>query len=199
MNRVGTALAETHMLPRIFRTAYDHVSQLVDCPRFSISLYDAATRSLQPVFVLNDGEQAGASSLTPLTLDENWRLDDRIRAVVSQQPEIAANPSALPSAGPDAPGAGRSPCSALYVPMVVSGQTIGLLEAQSYAEDAFGDADIALLGPVANQIGLAIENARLFDDLEAERNSLEQRVAERTAELSHSKERTEAILNSSSV
>ncbi len=198
LNRVGTALAETHMLPRIFRTAYDHVSQLVDCPCFSISLYDAATRSLQPVFALNDGEQADASRLPPLALDEDGTLDGRARAVFSQQPEIAADPPALPSAGPDAPDAGRSPCSALYVPMVVNGQTIGLLEAQSYREDAFGDADIALLGPVANQIGLAIENARLFDDLEAERNSLEQRVAERTAELSHSKERTEAILNSSS-
>ena len=198
LNQVGTALAETHMLPRIFQTAYDHVSQMVDCPRFSISLYHAATHSLQPAFILNDGVQTDASSIPPLVLDEDWLLDGRARAVFTQQPEITARPSALPSAGPDAAGAERSPSSALYVPMVVSGQTIGLLEAQSYRQDAFGDADIALLGPVANQIGLAIENARLFADLEAERNSLERRVAERTAELNHSKERIEAILNSSS-
>jgi signal transduction histidine kinase len=48
---------------------------------------------------------------------------------------------------------------------------------------AFQQEDLKLLCAVANQIGLAIENARLFDALRRHSEELEQTVAERTAAL----------------
>jgi PAS domain S-box-containing protein len=201
LNRVGMALAETLTLPRIFQTAYEHVSQLVDCPGFGISLYDSEARTLRAVFMLIDGEPLDTSRFPPLVFSENMLLKGRARAILVQQPELVTDMPLGPSDHTiivSAHGDERVPLSALYMPMIAEGKTVGLLEVQSYQENAFGDTDITLLGPVSNQIGLAIENARLFTDLEAERYLLEQRVIERTAQLNHAKERIEAILNSSS-
>jgi GAF domain-containing protein len=47
--------------------------------------------------------------------------------------------------------------------MIVEGQVIGLVEMQSYRPQAYRQEDIELLSPVANQIGLAIQNARLYE------------------------------------
>jgi len=196
LNRVGLALAQTLDLPTIYRTACEHLSQLVDCPCFGISLYDPAAKTLRAEYMLSDGELLEATRFPPLTFQEGQPLKGRARAISTQQPEIVAD---MPSAPSDktvvvgAPGDDRLARSALYVPLVARGQTIGLLEVQSYRDHAYGQAEIALLGPVANQIGLAIENARLFADLEAERNSLAQRVRERTAQLQAANQELESF------
>ena len=200
LNSLGIALAEMLTLPRIFQTVYEHVSQLMDCPRLGISLYDSETRTLQTVFMVSDGEILDSSHFHRLIIDETAPPDGRARTIIIQQPEIVRGQPPDPSEQTppaDLPGDDRISGSALYVPMIAEGRTIGLLEVESYPDNAYGDADVALLGPVANQVGLAIQNARLFADLETERSSLEQRVVERTAQLNSAKERIETILNSS--
>lgn len=190
LNRVGTALAETLDLEHIYHTAYEQVSQLVDCPWFGISLYDAEAKTLREAFMLGDGTLLDAARSTPLDPNGKAPLGGRAHAVITQQPEIVTTGRSSPDE--------RIPQSALYVPMVAGGKTIGLLEVQSDRPNAYSRPDVAVLGSVANQIGLAIENAQLFADLEAERKLLEARVVERTTQLNHAKERVEAILNSSS-
>jgi two-component system cell cycle sensor histidine kinase/response regulator CckA len=64
-------------------------------------------------------------------------------------------------------GEGPYALSALYVPMVVEGRVVGLLEVQSYRRAAYTPEDVALLQTVAHQIGLAIQNARLFQETRA--------------------------------
>ncbi|MBC7262509.1 MAG: GAF domain-containing sensor histidine kinase, partial [Chloroflexi bacterium] len=71
------------------------------------------------------------------------------------------------------PGNEKMPLSAAYIPMMVENQVVGLLEVQSYRKHAYGEADLALLQLVANQIGLAIQNARLFQEMRASREQLE--------------------------
>ena len=52
--------------------------------------------------------------------------------------------------------------SELTVPITVKGRTIGVLDAQSERLNDFDKADIELLQALANQTGIALENARLF-------------------------------------
>jgi signal transduction histidine kinase len=53
--------------------------------------------------------------------------------------------------------------SELVVPIIVKGQLIGVLDAQSDRLNAFDDTDVAVLQSVAHQAGAAIENARLHE------------------------------------
>jgi GAF domain-containing protein/HAMP domain-containing protein len=55
-----------------------------------------------------------------------------------------------------------------------SGETvIGVLDVQSEQASAFGDEDIALLSTLADQVSIAIENARLFNDVNQTVNELQ--------------------------
>ncbi len=87
--------------------------------------------------------------------------------------------------------------SRVGVPIRYQGTVIGLLNVVSETPGFFTEAHAAKLQAFADQAALAIENARLYAESLKHAVELEQRVEERTAQLNHSKERVEAILNSS--
>jgi PAS domain S-box-containing protein len=87
--------------------------------------------------------------------------------------------------------------SGMYLPLQVGDQIIGSISVESELPDAFTLQDERLLATLATQAAVAFENARLYQAiqqelgerrraeimLEEERNSLAQRVEERTSEL----------------
>lgn len=86
--------------------------------------------------------------------------------------------------------------SELAVPLLLGGQVIGVLDAQSERKGAFDETDLETMQALAGQLAIAIANARLFEAVRSYAGELEQRVAERTAEIRAQQERTEAILRS---
>ncbi len=70
--------------------------------------------------------------------------------------------------------------SGLWVPMIIGDEVRGVISLQNLErEDAFSGGDVRLLNTIANSIGVAIENARLFN--ETQRLLLE--TSRRAAEL----------------
>ncbi|MBK7316911.1 ATP-binding protein [Candidatus Villigracilis affinis] len=68
--------------------------------------------------------------------------------------------------------------SELALPLRARGQVIGAMTIQSVVEAAFTDADITALQTMADQVGNAIETARLFDERSSLINELEAKNAE---------------------
>ena len=56
----------------------------------------------------------------------------------------------------------------LAVPIEVKGRVVGVLDVQSDRPNAFGSTDILLMTSLASAAGVALENARLFAETEAE-------------------------------
>ncbi len=54
--------------------------------------------------------------------------------------------------------------SELAVPMRLGERVIGVLDVQSSATQAFGEIDVSTMQTIADQVALAIENARLFEE-----------------------------------
>jgi GAF domain-containing protein len=54
--------------------------------------------------------------------------------------------------------------SELAVPLQIEGRVVGALDVQSEETGAFTDEDVQMLSLLADQVSLAIENARLFDE-----------------------------------
>jgi GAF domain-containing protein len=63
--------------------------------------------------------------------------------------------------------------SELSLPLKIRGQVIGILDVQSIQEAAFSDEDVAVLQAMADQVALAIENARLLDESQRALRELE--------------------------
>jgi len=53
--------------------------------------------------------------------------------------------------------------SACFIPMISSGETVGVLNLGSAHEDAFGEADVELLVHISRQIAIAVQNSLNFE------------------------------------
>ncbi|MFB0536601.1 MAG: GAF domain-containing protein [Anaerolineae bacterium] len=93
---------------------------------------------------------------------------------VSQEPRYVPN-DALPATR-----------SELAVPLKIGQRVIGVLDVQSDELNAFDLDDVAVLQTLGDQVATAIENARLFEELEEHKATLGERVRERTEELASS-------------
>jgi len=71
--------------------------------------------------------------------------------------------------------------SEISVPIVVDDEVVGVLDVQSNKVNGLDEGDATLLRSLANQVAVAITNARLFDEIE-----------HRAAELAHAKEVAES-------
>ncbi|HHS97903.1 MAG TPA: PAS domain S-box protein [Chloroflexi bacterium] len=81
-------------------------------------------------------------------------------------------------------------------PIRVKGLTVGFLNVDGTRPGQFGPEDARRLQAFADQVGTAIENARLYQQLQKYAEDLEMRVQERTAQLAAQYARLEAILRS---
>ncbi|HSO11713.1 MAG TPA: GAF domain-containing sensor histidine kinase [Anaerolineales bacterium] len=70
--------------------------------------------------------------------------------------------------------------SELTVPIIVKGQAIGVLDVQSRHLNDFEQTDLEIMQAIANQAGIAIENARLFAVTQRLLKETEQRANELT-------------------
>ncbi len=88
----------------------------------------------------------------------------------------------------------------LAVPLKVGEQVVGVLDVQSDQPGAFGEDDLFVLRSAADQIAVAVQNARFFEEIKGFSAELEQRVERRTEELAKAnleltleKDRAEAL------
>lgn len=87
--------------------------------------------------------------------------------------------------------------SCLEVPIRVHDRIIGFISLDSRTRAFFNETHAYRLQAFADQAGIALENARLYDALRQYATEQEQRVVERTTQLKHTNERIEALLNNS--
>ncbi|MBO9370554.1 MAG: GAF domain-containing protein, partial [Chloroflexi bacterium] len=86
--------------------------------------------------------------------------------------------------------------SYVAAPIVIRGITVGFLNVDGTRPHQFGPADAARLKAFADQVAIALENARLYTELRHYAGTLEEQVRERTAQLAAQYARLEAILRS---
>ena len=78
--------------------------------------------------------------------------------------------------------------SSIMVPLMVEGRSVGVLAADRKSKGDFTPTDVATLTALADQVAVAVENARLFEEVKRFNEELELRVAERTRELAEALE-----------
>src|SRR5262249_46753458 len=104
------------------------------------------------------------------------------RYVIENQKPILGDQAAwdsLVGVAPTPPPGTDLPVSVAYVPILSRGEAIGAIALDNYERaDAFGPADLRLLETLAASLGVALENARLFNETKRLLDETRQRNAE---------------------
>ena len=79
----------------------------------------------------------------------------------------------IPIAEPTLWGTMKRAVSWLGVPMLIGDKVVGILSVQAYSPNAYGDEEERLLATIADQVSVAVQNARLFDETRRRLNDLE--------------------------
>ena len=161
-------------MDRLIQLVGDQVRDLFHAPIAYVSLLDRSTMMLH--FPYSYGEDSES-----LPFGEG--LTSQI--VRTGQPLLINEDVDGSSARMGVQRLGRQAASYLGVPIPAGGETIGVISVQTTEQEGrFTEADQRLLSTVASAVGVAIHNARLFEDARQARAAAEQADAAKSSFLS---------------
>lgn len=174
INRITQALSTQLDMDRLIQLVGDQVRDLFHAPIAYVSLLDRSTMMLH--FPYTFGEDS-----------ESMPFGEGLTSQIIRtgQPLLINEDVGGSSARMGVHRVGRQAASYLGVPIPAGGETIGVISVQSIEEeDRFTEADQRLLSTVASAVGVAIHNARLFEDARQARAAAEQADAAKSSFLS---------------
>jgi GAF domain-containing protein len=179
-NEIGRAISSTLDMEALLRQIVDTIKARFDYYYVAIMLIEGNQ------IVFQDGTTIGDTELRLEPRGRSMDLDApggiAVVAVQSGQPVLANDvlddPRYLPI--PEMPDTR----SELDIPIMIAGNVIGVLDVQSNLPFAFTDDDVTLLQALANQAGVAIENARLFQEAQnyAEEQTILRQISQAVGE-----------------
>jgi len=164
INSVGEALTTEVELAPLLDDVGDTLSEAFNADIAYIALLDEAGTQIDFPYYVEAGQHDPPE---PLQLGEGITSEIiRNRSVILENRDEAASRSM---------SIGTPSRSFLGVPILAGDKAIGAISVQSTtAENRFSDADARLLSTVAANIGVAVQNARLFEEAREARQAAEQ-------------------------
>lgn len=196
LHKIDQAILKTQSPETIIDLVLGYIQEQVSTHSISTTLFDFETHEAQILTAPNTDERS-ALVTTQLSLSLfPAEVLDILRAGHSYMIEDIA---LLPESNPvrqilEA----RELRACIWFPLVAQNNLIGVLNLESDAPQTFTRAQIALGRETADQLALALQQARYQEQMKRQRTQLERHVLERTLELQRTKDRIEAVLNSSS-
>jgi|GEM_PF-1683990 len=191
LHEMDTAILEARSLEHIARTALKHLRRLIPCRRAGVVLIDMVSQKAEILSYDADS----ATSIRPGTTfsTEGGILIEGLRKGemgIIEDIDSIRNPHPV-----YVQLRAEGIRSGLYLPLTAHGEIIGLLSIEWDKPRSFSptDMEIEIGREVASHLAVALYNARLFDEVQRHADLLEQRVAERTAQLEAANRELEAF------
>ncbi len=176
INSIQQGLAAELDFQTIINLVGDKLREVLNTGELSIRWYDPQANLIHCLYEYEHGERITIPSGTPKA-GGTWE-----KLALSRKPIIHNTVAEMHAAAAGtigtAPGTDQGK-SAAYVPIVGSDRVLGYILTENYEqENAFSESDMRLLSTVASSMGVALENARLFDETQRLLKITEDRAAE---------------------
>jgi GAF domain-containing protein/nitrogen-specific signal transduction histidine kinase len=188
LNEISAQVSASLDSEEIYVSVHKAAERLMPVEAFVISLLDEERNEIDPVYLLDLGKRIPG----PRVPFGTGMSSDVIRSgkpILVSSLEQANKLNALRTTD-----SGEETQSIVAVPMMLGGKVLGMLSAQSYQPGVYSEEDMQILGTLANQAIVAIQNGRLFTETQNLASQLEMRVIERTSQLQREQNNTETLL-----
>ena len=169
INEIGEALAKQLDFESIIDAVGERVRDIFGVKTAGISLYDPETGLLVSPYTIDLGERI---QIPPLPLSNFTRVMVEGRRTLRFGTADEGKELGAEIFGTDIAE------SFLGVPILAGDRVLGLISIERVPKDAFSEFDERLLSTIASSMGVALENARLFDETKRLLTETEQRNAE---------------------
>ncbi|MBE2268257.1 MAG: PAS domain S-box protein [Anaerolinea sp.] len=190
LRKTAAALSSSLELNEVMDRILQQVQHVVPHERGSIILIDGGVarvvRSRADDEIAYDEEHESRVFVLQETPTLQWMIVNRNPLVI---PDVSAYPGWTP-----AHVSSEWMRSYLGAPIRIGRYVIGFLNLDSSLVDRFHRTDAERLQSFADQAGIAIRNARLFEQVREQAQELENRVIERTTELEYERRQLRTII-----
>ena len=173
INSVQEGLAKELDIQAIYDLVGNRIRELFDAQVVGIATFDHEKETEIMHYLIEKGERYYPVP-RPLNILRKHLIQTKQKVLINKNFEEVAAAFGVKKV----PGT-EQPKSALYVPLVIGEKVTGYTSLQNIdKENAFSDSDVRLLETLANTMGVALENARLFDETTRLLKETEQQKAE---------------------
>jgi signal transduction histidine kinase len=199
LQEIDHAILAARSTESLVYNALSRIREIVTCQRAMVSLYDFEGGRVVVYATTFAGETAfGPGTQIPIKeagLGGERALAELRRRSIRVVDDLRKVPYPGPAYEAEQAEGFRSAVSA---PLATKDDLVGVLTLISERPAAFGTEQLEVVGEVADQLAIALEQARLYEAVSKHAEELEQRVAERTAELQETNAELDAFAYSAS-
>ncbi len=169
INEIGAALAEQLDFSAIIELVGERIRTLFEARSSYIALYDSTTTMVSFPWEVEEGKRI---STEPFALGPGLTSE----VIRTRKPLLLR--TAVEGAAFGAIQFGAVSESWLGVPILAGDRVLGVIALEATAQAAYDEADERLLSTLASSMGVALENARLFDETKRLLAETDERAAE---------------------
>jgi GAF domain-containing protein len=191
LNEMGRVVSQQIELKGVLRASYDQLTRIVELDAYIVSLLDEESQTVRFPLVIDEGneyENNAENPLNPDTATGKVLLTGKPILQLLKENELLQGVEQTNMLG----NSSKISASLMYLPLIVGQKTIGVLSIQSYTLNAYTQDQITLAENIANQLSIAIQNARLFEN--ANRRAERERIISEITSKIGTSVRTENIL-----
>ncbi len=165
--QMGQAMTSTFDLDRLFQDTIDLAISVIDAQQATLMLLDRERNELRVQVSLGRADRPGSHGVKPGQGITGW-------VVEHGEPLVVNDPETDKRYDPEVD---RAPGHVLHnmvaVPLQFRGRTIGVLQVcNKMSPFDFDEEDLSVLITLAAQVSIALENARLYNSLRADRDRI---------------------------
>ena len=179
LNTVGEAMSKTLDVKSVTYNVGDKVREIFNAEIVDIVMFDPTSRMVQLTYSYY-GQYF--ENEPPWELSEGG-LTSKI--ITTRQPLLLRTAQEINEHGAQAyvtaPDEEDDPQSYMGVPIMVGEKVLGVVDVQSMQPNAFDENNLRLLQTLSSNMGIALENARLFDEIQTRNREITEALEQQTA------------------
>jgi serine phosphatase RsbU (regulator of sigma subunit) len=165
---IGQQITQTLDLKAVIRMVYENVNQLMDADGFGLGVYNARTKEIvfdgfmekgkELPFHFHKTEEENYLAVWCFRRQKNIIIND-VESEMSNYIDKDVDKMKI--------SAGEVPQSLLYIPLVLEGNTLGVITVQSFSKNAYTEAHFGLLQNLAAYCSIAVANANAYQEIDS--------------------------------